>query len=403
MMRPFAVPFVLMLFLLVPGFSQEWENLQYPDQFKVLHRYDFRIKENNRYQGLAYREVRGVLRNQGGGEYKGQYFVLQETRKDNRLTINGVNQVWDISLDINESGSWNSPGRQPYPLFQNFPSAPPQGISKGQRWTSYGKKKIDPLNNGLFTVVPILCEFQYQGLGNYLGQEVHLVTGQYALRYTSGQDPLGDPQLERANGRHQITLYIDLQGRPLFMRDNLTDLFVYTSGKTLEHKGFHLTWYKNILPMERGALIAELERDLAPGDSLARGEEESRLEEAGVTVEEREEGILLTLNPLNFEPDRAALLPGEEDKLKTIADALKRIPDRTFHVIGHTADVGSQESQQVLSLERAKVIAQYLMNQDIDPRRILFEGRGGEQPVGSNDTEEGRRQNRRVEIFILED
>ena len=70
---------------------------------------------------------------------------------------------------------------------------------------------------------------------------------------------------------------------------------------------------------------------------------------------------------------------------------------------GHTADVGSLESQINLSQVRAKTIVDELSSRGIDADRFLYTGVGGLEPLGDNSTDQGRRINRRVEIIILED
>jgi outer membrane protein OmpA-like peptidoglycan-associated protein len=78
------------------------------------------------------------------------------------------------------------------------------------------------------------------------------------------------------------------------------------------------------------------------------------------------------------------------------------VPERTFLVVGHTADIGLPDAQQELSVRRAGTVVDELTARGIDADRLLFEGRGGTEPVASNDTETGRAQNRRVEILVLE-
>ncbi len=121
-----------------------------------------------------------------------------------------------------------------------------------------------------------------------------------------------------------------------------------------------------------------------------------------VKIERRREGVALTLEKLHFIPDRAELLPEEVPRLDAIAAALGALTEKNFLVIGHTADVGTAESQLILSEERAKRVADALAERGIDPGRFLYTGRGGTVPVAPNDTEEGRARNRRVEILILE-
>jgi outer membrane protein OmpA-like peptidoglycan-associated protein len=84
-----------------------------------------------------------------------------------------------------------------------------------------------------------------------------------------------------------------------------------------------------------------------------------------------------------------------------VADNLRSYPDSTVQVVGHTDNTGSASYNQALSERRANAVADILMNGGVAFERIQTYGRGENQPVASNLTEEGKRQNRRVEIVIL--
>lgn len=126
------------------------------------------------------------------------------------------------------------------------------------------------------------------------------------------------------------------------------------------------------------------------------GDTEDRIE-----VERTAEGIKLSLPAIHFFPDEARILPSEKTRLDRLAAVLKELPEAEFIVKGHTADVGSRESQYVLSVERAKTIIEELGKRGLTPERFIFQGIGGDEPVAPNDTEEGRERNRRVEVIIL--
>ncbi len=72
-----------------------------------------------------------------------------------------------------------------------------------------------------------------------------------------------------------------------------------------------------------------------------------------------------------------------------------------IEVIGHTDDVGDQQKNQELSEKRAKTVRDSLVQAGVDPAKIMIVGAGGSQPIASNQTEEGREQNRRVEVMVL--
>ena len=97
------------------------------------------------------------------------------------------------------------------------------------------------------------------------------------------------------------------------------------------------------------------------------------------------------------------MLPEEKEKLDKIGQILLRHRDRDILVGGHTALAGTEASRAQLSVERASVVADYLIERNVrSPDRVVVRGYGAEQPIADNRTEAGMRRNRRVEITILE-
>jgi len=119
-----------------------------------------------------------------------------------------------------------------------------------------------------------------------------------------------------------------------------------------------------------------------------------------VTVSDSIDGILFAIN-LNFYPDSPVLLPGENERIQLIAEQLKKIlvdDGYTILVEGHTADVGKPVGQLNLSIERTKTVRDALIAEGLEPSIFTYKAYGGTMPIASNETEEGRAQNRRVYI-----
>jgi outer membrane protein OmpA-like peptidoglycan-associated protein len=114
-----------------------------------------------------------------------------------------------------------------------------------------------------------------------------------------------------------------------------------------------------------------------------------------------DEGTLLTLEePILFDFDSDRLKPEAREALDDIAEVLAYYPDAPVQVLGHTDDQGSADYNLGLSQRRADAVAQALTERGIPTDRLTAEGRGLTEPVASNDDEEGRAQNRRVEVLI---
>jgi outer membrane protein OmpA-like peptidoglycan-associated protein len=113
-----------------------------------------------------------------------------------------------------------------------------------------------------------------------------------------------------------------------------------------------------------------------------------------VTCEEVLEGTV------NFGPGSARLDNIAKAILDNIATSLQQFPDQSIILRGYSDNVGTEEANRRISQKRAEAVRDYLVRRHgIDPGRITIEAHGSENPVASNETEEGRRQNRRVEIY----
>lgn len=101
---------------------------------------------------------------------------------------------------------------------------------------------------------------------------------------------------------------------------------------------------------------------------------------------------------VNFAFDSAELTPQAEVTLDEVARRLREHTDVNIRIDGHTDSVGSNQYNLRLSQERADSVRNYLMSQGIAGNRMIATGYGEERPVATNETDQGRAQNRRVEI-----
>ncbi|WP_454867644.1 OmpA family protein [Pseudomonas farris] len=110
---------------------------------------------------------------------------------------------------------------------------------------------------------------------------------------------------------------------------------------------------------------------------------------------------VITLNGnVLFAYNQSDLMPEARSELDSLMAKLQNADVVSVKVIGHTDSQGSDAYNQKLSERRASSVAAYLLSQGLAPNKLTSEGRGESQPVADNDTEEGRAQNRRVELHI---
>ncbi|MCP4149097.1 MAG: OmpA family protein [bacterium] len=326
----------------------------------------------------------------GSYTVNGTYYVFQEMKKDGMLTASKLDEVKSSSFSLYPSGEMIIERDEVYPLLRSFPTYGDEPLKKGDSWRSFLEKVI--LKDDTVTVIPLYCEYFYNGTGFYKGVEVHKISAKYAVRYNRGDDPDGDENLKNISGTHDVSIMIEVEtGYPVLFRDSLKELHTYTDGGTIEKTGFILTFFKGIQSMDRKSVKEDI-RNRLNRDSLDN-----------VEIKDTEHGLSLVLNHLHFVPDQAVILPEDRNLLDTIAESLKGIEGRTFFVRGHTADIGSMESQVELSEKRAFVVIQELVKRGLREDRFIYSGIGGAEPVAPNNTDEGKARNRRVEIVILED
>ena len=115
-----------------------------------------------------------------------------------------------------------------------------------------------------------------------------------------------------------------------------------------------------------------------------------------------EKGAKVVINNIFFQTGKATLSPESRLELEKAVDLMKTNPSMVIEVGGHTDNVGDDNSNMKLSHDRAKSVRDYLVNAGITATRVQAKGYGESNPVATNDTEDGRRSNRRTEFIILE-
>ncbi len=119
------------------------------------------------------------------------------------------------------------------------------------------------------------------------------------------------------------------------------------------------------------------------------------------SLKKMETGAKLVIENILFNSGKATLKPQSFEALDKFAELLRKNPSVSIEVSGHTDNTGSASLNKKLSKDRALTVKNYLVNKGIEDERITYAGYGFEQPIATNDTPEGREQNRRVEIKVI--
>ena len=135
-----------------------------------------------------------------------------------------------------------------------------------------------------------------------------------------------------------------------------------------------------------------------------RQEAELRRQTAGTGVQVEREGDVIQLNlpdGVTFDFNKTNVKSQFYPALNAIASTIDQYDQTIVEVNGHTDNVGSLAANQKVSDERARSVGDYLIGQGVQPVRIEMHGYNYQYPVASNDTEQGRALNRRVEIRLI--
>ncbi|MGQ9801106.1 MAG: OmpA family protein [Candidatus Saccharicenans sp.] len=144
----------------------------------------------------------------------------------------------------------------------------------------------------------------------------------------------------------------------------------------------------------------------AAGDYIGRQIDkqagEMRRDLQGARVERIGEGLKITFDSgLLFDVGKYDLRQESRENLTKLATILNKYPDTNIIIEGHTDSTGTRDYNLVLSERRVRAVAAYLAQQNVQSSRFTITGYGSDQPIASNETPEGRQQNRRVDLGII--
>ncbi len=396
--------------------------------------------------------------------YDGSFYVMEETLRNAQAVGAEIHEAVQSVFHISENGRLTMYKDNGYPSFRSFPAYTADKVRAGESWKAVAERSVDPLNKGVFTKIPMQVLYTFSGAETYRGQEVFRIKAIWQTFYDSGnRDFSGDGSLAKARGGHKADIIVLQEtGEPILILDNVDETFFWIDGTQVNFKGT-ITLFTEFPPaFDSQRIMAALNRvasvktgegtgaEIAAADTVAMagkgvasgkgivaekpatpvkgvssvkgatsGESTSSVKGAStvkgagaekpaasapknnIVAEEVPAGIRLSIRDIKFAPDSAQVLPGESSRLDEIAEVLKMAPNAQLLVEGHTASVGKPAGEQTLSEQRAKKIAEELKARGVKAGAFICRGFGGTKPVASNETPEGRAQNRRVEITIL--
>ena len=178
---------------------------------------------------------------------------------------------------------------------------------------------------------------------------------------------------------------------------------------SLEQQQADLRRQIDALEQQKAQLLTASQQNTSQYDALVRNLTEE-VKKGQLQVRQYKDMLTVDVaEQLFFDSGRANLKDTGKAVLKKVGDALKGYEDKVIRIVGHTDNVPiSKSAQKVfpsnweLSVARATTVVRYLQEVGIPPERMVASGRAEYQPIAENDTPEGRKKNRRIEITLVD-
>jgi outer membrane protein OmpA-like peptidoglycan-associated protein len=280
------------------------------------------------------------------------------------------------------------------PMVRNVPAFPDRNLEVGESWTAGGIEVHDFRDN--FGIeepyrIPFTAEYTY--LGERTWRETPYPAFSVSYRVLLEPEAVSGRVFPRRilEACDQIVYWDAVRGQAVAYEEYFRIVLELSDGQTYEYRGVSEAEVIEAPPMDKEDMVREI-ADHILNNNLP-----------DVSVRVTDEGIVISLENIQFDPDSAVLRSEEKLKLDKIAEILLRYPDRDILVGGHTALAGTAAGRMQLSVERAASVAEYLLGKNVrTPDRVVIRGYGADRPIADNRTAEGMERNRRVEITILE-
>ena len=281
------------------------------------------------------------------------------------------------------------------PTVRNVPVFPDKKVKIGESWTATGKEVQDvrkDFNMSKALIFPFEATYTYKEDKTIDGKKLNVILVEYEFSYQASDEVLYAGQtLTQSVGWSKQTLYWD-NNRGLL--DHYDEEFL-----------IKIADLYNNLYVFTGTAHAELTEFTSLNDEATAKQLQETLDKLKLTdisVKKGDKGLTISMENIQFEPDSDRLLDSEKAKLKKIGELLKKYSNDLL-ITGHCAERGTASARQKLSEERAEAVASYLIDLGVrDQFHVFTQGKGSKEPVASNNTEEGRAKNRRVEITIMD-
>lgn len=216
---------------------------------------------------------------------------------------------------------------------------------------------------------------------------------------------VNEDKVVKRNSWHKVSGTFDAKGGERFLLignfhgDEATEHVRMPQG---ERGAYYYIDDVNVRVAPEGTALSPRPKESVPPPPRKVPEQHASSKEVDIHAIEPAVGTRVRLDNVQFEFDKATLLPGHEKELQKLADLMTDFPHLKVEIEGHTDDHGSDAYNDKLSEERAKAVVDHLVGRKVDAERITWKGYGEQQPLVPNTTEANRALNRRVEFRVID-
>jgi flagellar motor protein MotB len=328
--------------------------------------------------------------------HEGQQYEAKVTVKESVIGLDTVTTkpaLVTVNVYKQEDAAEN---KSTLPHLNALPAFPRGSVEPGSKWTIPAKIRYDLSPWGhkepLWVEVPVSYTLVERQITD--GKTYYRIRAEWFPFYPLESKLAKRTGIARISGSASMDLTWDNRsGSPKKTAVMEETQYRFTDGSSLLYRKETAEDFKTVTDIVRERIIRQLTEQIATQKV------------ANVEVKQSDEGVVLSMENIQFEANSASLMESEKVKLTNLSKVLSSLKDRKISVVGHAANVqGSSEAELVaLSADRAKAVADFLIAAGgRDPASVISSGMGGSVPLGSNDTNEGRMKNRRVEIVILD-
>lgn len=301
----------------------------------------------------------------------------------------------EVTVTRKKNGELVIPNDSFMPTVRNVPVFPAVTRKPGETWTAQGEEVHDVrklFNMTKPIVIPFTATYKYVGDVEENGRIFNVIQLYYEFYQSNSlANKRAGSLYAETTGYSQQVLYWDSSRGIL---DHYNEEF------KIQMKDVYGNRY-----LFAGTAHSEITEFQNVSDDYTLASVQGTVESLNlknIKVKKGEKGLTISIENIQFEPDSDILLESEKEKIRLIAEILNQYSNDLL-ITGHCAERGTVAARQQLSEERAVSVANYLIELGVrDEYHIFTQGKGSTEPIATNNTEEGRSKNRRVEITIMD-